>query len=65
MDKNKKPPPEKDAWGRDYLGNIWGWKFSFLGLFLLLFLLGIMAYRYFILELPIHESAKEKIEQVD
>ncbi len=33
-------------------GNIWGWKFSFYGLALILILLGLMIYRHITLEVP-------------
>jgi hypothetical protein len=33
-------------------GNIWGWKFSFYGLALILILLGLMVYRHISLGVP-------------
>lgn len=35
-----------DGLDKHYVGNIWGWKFSFLGLFLILALAILMAIRY-------------------
>ncbi len=35
-------PEQKD----EYLGNMWGWKFSFFGLALLVILMSLMAMRY-------------------
>lgn len=41
-----------------YQGNVWGWKFSLLGLALiLLFCVGI-AYRYYVLGVPLNEDLK-------
>jgi predicted MFS family arabinose efflux permease len=36
-------PEQKD----EYLGNMWGWKFSFVGLALLLLMLLLMGIRYY------------------
>ncbi|MCB0689505.1 MAG: hypothetical protein KDC53_23360 [Saprospiraceae bacterium] len=41
MSKFKMIPEQKD----EYLGNIWGWKISFMGLGLILFMLGLMWFR--------------------
>ncbi len=32
----------------DYIGNMWGWKVSFAGLFLILLLLGMAGYNYYV-----------------
>ena len=41
MAKHRIIPEQKD----EYLGNIWGWKTSFLGLGLILMMLGLMWWR--------------------
>lgn len=41
MGKYKVIPEQKD----EYLGNIWGWKISLMGLGLILFMLGLMLFR--------------------
>lgn len=46
-DNNRKDPAE-----REYIGNIWGWKFSLFSLGLILFLGGIMLYRHISLGVP-------------
>lgn len=40
---------------QEYIGNIWGWKFSLFGLVLILFLLGLMVYRHYSLGVPFGE----------
>ena len=41
MGKYKVIPEQKD----EYLGNIWGWKISLIGLGLILFMLALMMFR--------------------
>ena len=36
----------------EYVGNIWGWKFSFIGLGLILLLLSLMVYRHYTMGVP-------------
>jgi predicted MFS family arabinose efflux permease len=48
-------PEQKD----EYLGNMWGWKFSFIGLALLLFMLLLMGIRYYQVNI---DSAGDQIE---
>lgn len=47
MDRKNDELPE-DA----YLGNIWGWKFSLFGLFLIVGLGTLMVYRHYSLDIP-------------
>ncbi len=42
-------------------GNIWGWKFSFISLGIILFFVALMAYRYY--SLPDEVRQQEKMEQ--
>ncbi len=35
---------ENEEQNDEYIGNIWGWKFSFIGLFFILMTLGLMYY---------------------
>lgn len=35
-----------DPWDGEYIGNIWGWKFSFISLGIILFFLSIAIYRF-------------------
>ena len=51
-------PEQKD----EYLGNMWGWKFSFFGLALLLLMLGILGYRAYYLPVGDVEVEADKIE---
>ncbi|MCB0633153.1 MAG: hypothetical protein R2824_13080 [Saprospiraceae bacterium] len=58
---------KKDPYDGEYIGNIWGWKFSFIGLALILLLLGVMLYRHWALGVPfgMDTEAKEKVEVHD
>jgi len=58
MGRHRIIPEQKD----EYLGNMWGWKFSFFGLALLLLMLGILAYRAYYLPPMDMEAEAEKIE---
>ncbi|PHN03783.1 hypothetical protein [Flavilitoribacter nigricans] len=55
---------KKDPFDGEYIGNIWGWKFSFIGLALILLLLALMAYRHWKLGVPFgqEQPVQEKIE---
>ena len=46
--KNKDMP--WDPWDGEYIGNIWGWKFSFISLGIILFFLFIAIYRFIALD---------------
>lgn len=47
----------------EYPGNIWGWRLSFVGLFLIVFLGGLMVYQHVVLDVPLSEW--ETTEQTD
>ena len=51
-----------DPFDGEYIGNIWGWKFSLIGLGLILFLLAIMLYRHWALDVPPGFEELEKTE---
>ena len=57
-----KNDPSKDPFDGEYIGNIWGWKFSFMGLALIVGLVVLMAYRHAQLE---DAPPKNTTEQVD
>ena len=48
----KDQQPKRDPFDGEYIGNIWGWKTSFIGLFFILALLGLMIYRHWALGVP-------------
>ncbi len=50
-----------------YLGNVWGWKFSFVGLAMIVFFLGFALIRAKMLGVPLVDpaEAEEKIESVN
>lgn len=55
---------KKDPFDGEYIGNIWGWKFSLFGLALIVVLGGLMVYRHLSLGIPFGEGgADEKTEQ--
>lgn len=45
--ENIRPSNEEEE---EYLGNIWGWKFSFISLGIILFFLAFMVYRHLTLD---------------
>lgn len=53
MEKDKKEEREEET---EYIGNIWGWKFSFISLGIILFFVALMAYRH--LTLPDEKAPK-------
>lgn len=55
---------KKDPFDGEYVGNIWGWKFSLIGLVLMLLLLSVMLYRHWTLGVPFgaEQQPEEKIE---
>ncbi|NND31030.1 MAG: hypothetical protein HKN76_00475 [Saprospiraceae bacterium] len=50
-------PEQKD----EYLGNMWGWKFSLFGLGLILLMLALMSYKYCQIKA---ETGQEKVENI-
>lgn len=61
----KRSIPDQDPANPDaYVGNIWGWKFSFLSLALILLMLVWMAIRYARLE-PDTQGAQDPVEASD
>ncbi|OAV45398.1 hypothetical protein A3850_013245 [Lewinella sp. 4G2] len=61
-------PPDadnKDPYDGEYIGNIFGWKISMIGLAVILFFTALAAYRHYSLDVPIGfddplESEEEK-----
>ncbi len=60
----QKNDDRKDPMDGDYVGNIWGWKFSFIGLALIILLLGLMIYRHYTLGVPIGFPEEDQQEEV-
>ena len=60
MPKEQKEGPW-DPWDGEYIGNIWGWKFSFISLGIILFFLFIALYRFAALR-PTKAIPVEEIE---
>ena len=56
---------QDQATNDEYLGNIWGWKFSFVGLGLIVFFLVIMWYRHSRLGIPFGGSAVDTQESTN
>lgn len=63
MDKNNEEIEDPD---KHYLGNIWGWKFSFIGLGIIMFFLAIAIYQAKVKGLSIYDIGKQpaQIEEV-
>jgi hypothetical protein len=62
MSEDRRPTYLKQLWGKlnedqneeNYIGNIWGWQFSILGLVLIILFVGVLIYRYKVLGIPIN-----------
>ena len=52
----------KDPFDGEYVGNIWGWKFSLIGLVVILLSLGLLIYRHYSSGIPFGEDVNVKIE---
>jgi len=48
----------------DYIGNIWGWKISYLGLALILIMLAMMIYRHIAMDKPFGAPEPQQQEEV-
>jgi hypothetical protein len=44
---------KRDPFDGEYIGNIWGWRLSLIGLGVLVFFLGLIAYRHYALDVPL------------
>lgn len=62
--KNQEKGPW-DQWDGEYIGNIWGWKNSFISLGIILFFLSLMIYRYMTIDPMTKQKNIEKYIQVD
>ena len=47
-----------EEWDGEYIGNIWGWKFSFISLGIILFAVALMAYRHWTIDPQIQQSPR-------
>ncbi len=56
---NNKNLEEEEDPDKHYLGNIWGWKFSYIGLGIILFFLAIAIYRAKSLGIPLDKIGTE------
>ena len=45
-----------NPFGTGYIGNIWGWKFSYISLGVILFFMAFIALRYWYLDIPFDPS---------
>ena len=62
--KNKKPH-FLDEYDGEYLGNIWGWKFSFISLAVIIVLSIYVIYSYATQEATIEPTHQEPIQEKD
>jgi predicted MFS family arabinose efflux permease len=46
MTQDPQKEEKKDPFDGEYIGNIWGWRVSFIGLAVILFFVGLMIYRF-------------------
>ncbi|MEM1327942.1 MAG: hypothetical protein AAGI23_18430 [Bacteroidota bacterium] len=62
MSENRRPTYLQQLWKKlnqdqdedNYMGNIWGWKFSIFGLILIIIFVGLLVYRYQVMGIPIN-----------
>ena len=64
MNKQRRETPW-EPWDGEYIGNIWGWKYSFISLGIILFFLFIALYRFATLEKPVKSNIEKTEIQVD
>jgi predicted MFS family arabinose efflux permease len=50
--KDEQQQPKRDSMDGEYIGNIWGWKLSFISLGIILGMMGLMFVRYLTMEKP-------------
>ena len=50
------------GWDGEYVGNIWGWRFSLLSLGIIVFVGGLMAFRYWQVNSAIPTTHRDTIE---
>ena len=53
MTTNQPKKVFQDPFDGEYLGNIWGWKISYIGLALIVFFTALIAYRHYSLGIPL------------
>ncbi|MCB0706973.1 MAG: hypothetical protein KDC34_16775 [Saprospiraceae bacterium] len=53
----------RDPFDGDYIGNIWGWKISFIGLGVILFFVGLMIWRSYATGKPMFPTEMPAEEQ--
>ena len=53
----------EDPSDQEYFGNIWGWKFSIAGLILIIIFAALLAYRTFVMDIPISEQEASPFRQ--
>ena len=63
--ENEQKEEGKEPFDGEYIGNIWGWRFSLAGLALILVMCGIMVYRHHALGVPFSGEALPEPEQTE
>jgi predicted MFS family arabinose efflux permease len=63
--KNRKPHFLDDYDDGEYLGNIWGWKFSFISLAVIIVLSTYVIYSFATQEVPVEPTHQEPIQKND
>ncbi|MEO1623663.1 MAG: hypothetical protein AAFV25_00800, partial [Bacteroidota bacterium] len=59
--KNGREGPWEE-WDGEYIGNIWGWKWSFISLGIILFVVSIMVYRHYNLTDEQRQQWEQRLE---
>ena len=60
--RDDKPESPWDEWDGEYIGNIWGWKWSFISLAIILSVVALMAYRHFTLTEEDRQQWEQRIQ---
>lgn len=64
-DLERRKEDNKDPFDGEYIGNIWGWRFSFIGLALILAMVALMVYRHVTLGVPFGEPQPPEPEKTE
>ncbi len=61
MSKKEENKSIWDQWDGEYIGNIWGWKNSYIGLALIVAMVSLMVYRHATIE---HVPEQQEVPQI-
>jgi|GEM_PF-1179652 len=59
---NEEQEERKDPFDGDYIGNIWGWRMSFMGLGIIVFMFAVLGIRILVMD---KDELKERLESAE